>query len=372
MEAVVVVQKPGAGSRCRLRLLAEAARPEAKQLSPTDVLVEVHACALSHLDAEILNGLGSATGGNASPEVAVYPVHFPFIPGHCVSGKILAAGSEAARRFSVDDNVVSVFPAVSGGGCAKFCIQSMFNTFPHPIARGGPSHGPAEVEHVLAAACLEPGLQALDAVNYHVARTEVGVSVSALPREASSSVLVMDAGNSTGCFAVQLLLERMHNGARSRMSHEESSKTPTTAIIATVSSDAERLFLERELEDCGYSTDAVSILSLHGTTRLVAEVLNCTGGLGVNTVIHLTNFSRPQRFETARGDGTEPGNGTVTESNITSLENQPDLDTASQLARKVLCCSLSELVSCVGAGGCIILGSPVPLETPNVRCASNC
>eukprot|EP00750_Incisomonas_marina_P028466 INCI673.4.p1 GENE.INCI673.4~~INCI673.4.p1 ORF type:complete len:147 (-),score=19.08 INCI673.4:104-544(-) len=144
MEAVVVVQKPGAGSRCRLRLLAEAARPEAKQLSPTDVLVEVHACALSHLDAEILNGLGSATGGNASPEVAVYPVHFPFIPGHCVSGKILAAGSEAARRFSVralacvdtsvacncsvawcvdqlpapdctqvDDNVVSVFPAVS-------------------------------------------------------------------------------------------------------------------------------------------------------------------------------------------------------------------------------------------------------------------
>ena len=58
-----------------------------------------------------------------------------------------------------------------------------FNTFPHPIARGGPSHGPAEVEHVLAAACLEPGLQALDAVNYHVVCSFSKVDCSVAPQQ---------------------------------------------------------------------------------------------------------------------------------------------------------------------------------------------
>lgn len=74
-------------------------KPSAEDLASTEVLVEVHACALSTVDYAIAQtALGNAT---ATIEAKVQPLRPPTLPGHWLSGNIVACGKEAAGRFVV-------------------------------------------------------------------------------------------------------------------------------------------------------------------------------------------------------------------------------------------------------------------------------
>ncbi len=198
------------------------------QISPNEVLVEVRACALNHLDVWVRNGL---------PGIAI---PLPHIPGNDIAGVVREAGKLVSWAKPGDE--VMVQPGVSCGHCAE-CLAGHDNMcddydiigyrrdggYAELVAVPGVNLIPKPENLSWAEAAALP-LVTLTAWHMLVARAQV---------QTGEDVLVHAAGSGVGSIGIQIAKLR---GAR---------------VIATASSD-EKLAKARELgadETINYSDD---------------------------------------------------------------------------------------------------------------------
>jgi len=102
-----------------------------------EVLVRVHACALSDLDVKVRKGLYKEF------------THLPHVGGYEISGVIEKMGS-VVKGFKEGDEVTGISPLHRGGGCAEYAAISYYNIV----------HKDPKISHEEAAATIGPGLKA--------------------------------------------------------------------------------------------------------------------------------------------------------------------------------------------------------------------
>ena len=213
---------------------------------PGEVLIDIGASALNHLDVDIREG------------VSRFPVELPFIPGVEVVGRIAAVGDGVAG-WQVGERVLPYLMATCGEcrycgtGRESLCLQPGFISF---STSGGYAEKLAcSVRHLIR---VPDGLsdEAAAAVQiafgtaWHMLFTRGGL-------RAGESVLINSVGSGIGSAAVQL------------------AKLAGAFVIGNASSD-EKLARAAEFGlDVGIN---------HATQDVVAEVMCATDGQGVDLV----------------------------------------------------------------------------------------
>jgi 2-desacetyl-2-hydroxyethyl bacteriochlorophyllide A dehydrogenase len=148
---------------------------------PTDIVVEVAGVGICGTDIHVLDGDYAGT---------VYPI----VPGHEVSGTVVAVGS-AVRSVSVGDHVV-IDPTLSCGQC-EYCVNGHYNLCVNWNAMGVSRTNGASAEYVLAPASnayrLTPGVDLYQATMIEPLACAIR-AYDNLPRRLGSHYLIYGAG----------------------------------------------------------------------------------------------------------------------------------------------------------------------------------
>eukprot|EP00164_Ancoracysta_twista_P005494 GFYU01007539.1.p1 GENE.GFYU01007539.1~~GFYU01007539.1.p1 ORF type:complete len:377 (+),score=90.17 GFYU01007539.1:110-1240(+) len=166
MRAVIL---SGHGDESVLQYVRQHPRPT---IGANQVLVKVHACAVSFSDIK------SRQGTHLDPLSSF--VQAGNIIGYEISGCIEELGNEVTG-FDVGDDVVALSPLDNPvGGYAEYSVQYAYNVV----------RKPAHISHVDAAAVLQSGIVAIQAIHYH-AKLVSGESLLIVPSNKGGDVSVV-------------------------------------------------------------------------------------------------------------------------------------------------------------------------------------
>jgi L-iditol 2-dehydrogenase len=240
--------------------------PEPK-LRPGDVLVEVAACGICGTDVHAYRGLSEISGG--------WPM--PGVPGHEISGQVLAWGSDV-QGFQIGDRV-TVQPLLYCGRCED-CRAGRVNLCPNLEFVGGSLQGGYAERTAVPARGLFKLPEKLDIRHASMAET-LATPVHAFNRNVSGllrNVAVFGAGTQ-GLLSLQIA---------------QLAGAQSVAITDVV---ARRLAIAQELG---------ATLAFNAREQDPVEaILNMTGGRGVDLAIEAAGkaISRQQALRVVRPGG---------------------------------------------------------------------